>query len=208
MKVAIGGDVERDRLDGQPANEFVAPHATGSLHFDECRISADHMLGAPGQGFKVAMTSLDLFSTSVGAAGIGLAHRALDEALHHVKTRRMFGKAMVEIDGVQTKLADMVTDLATPALADRAAWAKDVIGGRCSREVSMAKLVGSEVAQRLVDAAVQLFGGGQAWPAETSSKICIAKCDRCASTRVLQKYRSWSLRATWSPRPPLRHHNR
>jgi len=140
--------------------EFVAPHAAGSLRFDECRINAERMIGAPGQGFKVAMTTFDLFRTSVGAAGIGLAHRALDETLRHVKARRMFGKTMAEIEGVQTKLADMVTDLETAALAVyRAAWAKDVNGGRCSREVSMAKLVGTEAAQRIVDAAVQLFGG-------------------------------------------------
>jgi acyl-CoA dehydrogenase len=143
-----------------PAIEFGAPHAAGSLHFDECRISSDCMVGAPGQGFKVAMTTFDLFRASVGAAGIGLAHRALDETLNHVKTRRMFGKTMAEIDGVQTKLADMVVDVETAALTVyRAAWAKDVIGGRCSREVSMAKLVGSESAQRVIDAAVQMFGG-------------------------------------------------
>jgi len=143
-----------------PAIEFCAPHAAGSLHFENCRVGADRMIGAPGQGFKVAMATFDVFRASVGAAAVGLGRRALDEALLRVSTRRMFGKKMSEIEGVQSKLADMVTELETAALVVyRAAWAKDVSGKRCSREVSMAKLVATEAAQRIVDAAVQLHGG-------------------------------------------------
>ena len=144
---------------GEPI-DFIAPHPAASLQFDECRVPARRMIGAPGQGFKAAMATLDLFRASVGAAALGAGRRALDETLSRVTTRRMFGKTMAEMDGVQTRLADMLTDLEIAALAVyRAAWTKDVSGARCTREVSMSKLVATEAAQRIVDAAVQLFGG-------------------------------------------------
>ncbi|MDE8654522.1 acyl-CoA dehydrogenase family protein [Novosphingobium album (ex Liu et al. 2023)] len=144
---------------GEPI-DLIAPHPLGSLRFDGCRVPADALIGAPGQGFKAAMAVFDIFRPSVGAAGVGVARRALDEALGHVRQRVLFGKPMARLEGVQARIADMATDTETAALAVyRAAWAKDVTGGRCSREASMAKLVGSEAAQRVVDAAVQLFGG-------------------------------------------------
>ncbi|WP_448203813.1 acyl-CoA dehydrogenase family protein [Azospirillum sp. sgz302134] len=147
-------------LTAGPAIDFMAPHPAAPLTLDRVRVGADRIVGAPGQGFKVAMATFDVFRASVGAAGIGAARRALDESLARVTGRRMFGKAMAEIEGVQTKLADMATTLETAALCVyRAAWTKDVTGGRCTRDVSMAKLVGSEAAHAVVDAAVQLFGG-------------------------------------------------
>jgi acyl-CoA dehydrogenase len=140
--------------------EIIAPHPLAGLEFRDCKVPASHMIGSPGKGFKAAMATFDIFRTSVGAAGVGAARRALDECVAHVKERRLFGKPMAELDGVQARLADMATDVDTAALAVyRAAWAKDVSGERCAREVSMAKLVGSETATRVVDAAVQLFGG-------------------------------------------------
>ncbi len=154
-------DADTPGLTAGPAIDFMAPHPAAPLTLDRVRVGADRIVGPPGQGFKVAMATFDIFRASVGAAAIGAARRALDESLGHVTSRRMFGKTMAEIEGVQTKLADMATTLETAALCVyRAAWAKDVTGGRCTRDVSMAKLVGTEAAQVVVDAAVQLFGGG------------------------------------------------
>lgn len=118
------------------------------------------MIGLPGDGFKVAMGVFDVFRTSVGAAAVGLGARALDETLGRVANRKVFGQSMAEKEGVQFKLADMVTDLETAALAVyRAAWAKDTREGRGTRYASMAKLYATEAAGRIVDAAVQLHGG-------------------------------------------------
>jgi acyl-CoA dehydrogenase len=140
--------------------EIIAPHPLAGLEFHDCKVPASHMIGSPGQGFKAAMATFDIFRASVGAAGVGAARRALDECVAHVKERHLFGKSMADLDGVRSRLADMATDVDTAALTVyRAAWAKDVSGERCAREVSMAKLVGSEAATRVVDAAVQLFGG-------------------------------------------------
>lgn len=144
---------------GDPIH-FMAAHPAAPVHFDAVPVSADRVIGLPGQGFKVAMATFDVFRASVGAAGIGAGRRALDESLARVTSRRLFGRPMAEMDGVQTKLADMATTLEQAALCVyRAAWAKDTTGGRCTRDVSMAKLAGSEAAHMVVDAAVQLFGG-------------------------------------------------
>ena len=140
--------------------ELMAAHPVAPLEFENCRVPAASMLGAPGKGFGVAMGTFDIFRTSVGAAAIGMGRRALDEVLERVRTRNLFGAAMSELQGVQSKLADMAMDIETAALTVyRAAWAKDTTGGRCSREASMAKYVGTEFASRVVDNAVQLFGG-------------------------------------------------
>lgn len=147
-------------LEVGPPIELMAPHPLAPVSFRNCRVPAGNVVGEPGRGFQVAMATFDIFRTSVGAASVGMARRALDETLAWVKTRRLFGGAMSEIAGVQSKLADMSVDLETAALAVyRAAWAKDTTGGRCTREASMAKLVGSEAAGRIIDSAVQLFGG-------------------------------------------------
>lgn len=147
-------------LEAGAAMELMAPHPLAPLSFRNCRVPAANVVGEPGRGFQVAMATFDIFRTSVGAASVGMARRALDETLGWVKTRRLFGGPMSEIAGVQSKLADMAVDLETAALTVyRAAWAKDTTGGRCTREASMAKLVGSEAAGRIIDSAVQLFGG-------------------------------------------------
>lgn len=144
---------------GDPIN-LIAPHPLANVTFHECRIPAANLIGERGNGFKVAMATFDIFRASVGAAGVGVARRALDACLERVSSRQIFGRTMSEIEGVQTKLADMATDIDTAMLmVYRAAWHKDKREGRGSREASMAKLVGSEAAFRVVDAAVQLFGG-------------------------------------------------
>jgi len=140
--------------------EMMAPHPAATLTFEECRIPATHLIGDAGNGFKVAMSVFDIFRTSVGGAAVGAARRALDETLGRVSQRRIYGKLMKEMEGVQFKLADMTADIECSALAVyRAAWTKDVRGVRGTREASMAKLVATEAAGRVVDSALQLFGG-------------------------------------------------
>jgi acyl-CoA dehydrogenase len=139
---------------------YVAPHAGGSLTFADMRVPASRLIGEPGGGFKAAMATFDIFRTSVGAAAVGFGRRALDEALGRVANRQLFGKPMSAMDGVQTKIAEMATEIESAGMqVYRAAWAKDTTGARCTREVSMAKLVATEAAQSVIDAAVQLFGG-------------------------------------------------
>jgi acyl-CoA dehydrogenase len=138
----------------------IAPHPLARLEFDGVRVPAAQRLGAPGEGFKVAMATLDVFRPTVGAASLGLARRALDEALSRATTRELFGAPMADLQLVQAKLADMALGVdASALLVYRAAWTKDVAGGRVTREAAMAKLHATETAQRVVDDAVQLFGG-------------------------------------------------
>jgi acyl-CoA dehydrogenase len=138
----------------------VAPHPLARLEFEGVRVPAEQMLGAPGEGFKVAMATLDVFRSTVGAAALGFARRALDEALGRVTGRELFGAPMAELPLVQAKLAEMALGIdASALLVYRAAWTKDVAGGRVTREAAMAKLHATETAQRVVDDAVQLFGG-------------------------------------------------
>ena len=142
------------------AIEFMAPHPAAPLTFADCRVPESCIIGQVDQGFKAAMATFDIFRASVGAAGVGIARRALAEALHRTTTRQMFGKTMADVEGIQSKLAEMSIETEAAALAVyRAAWLKDTTDGRCSAEVSMAKLLGSEAANHVVDSAVQLFGG-------------------------------------------------
>ncbi|MBE3560774.1 MAG: acyl-CoA dehydrogenase family protein [Ktedonobacteraceae bacterium] len=138
----------------------IAPHPLATLRLDECRVPASSMLGTPGDGFKIAMQTLDIFRASVAAAAIGFARRALDESLQHVRARRMFGRTLADMQITQAKLAGMATALEASALLTwQAAWLHDT--GECpaAREVAMAKMAATESAQRVIDDAVQLFGG-------------------------------------------------
>ena len=138
----------------------VAPHPLARLEFSGCRVPAENLIGSPGEGFKIAMATLDVFRSTVGAAALGFARRALDEALGRVTRRELFGAPMAELPLVQAKLADMALGVdASALLVYRAAWTKDTAGGRVTREAAMAKLHATETAQRVVDDAVQLFGG-------------------------------------------------
>lgn len=139
--------------------EVIAPHPLARLRFSNCRIPAANRLGDAGQGFKVAMATLDIFRTSVAAAALGMARRALDEALQRATTRRMFGKTLADFQLTQAKLAQMATGVDAAALLTyRAAWARDQ-GQRVTKEAAMAKLTATETAQQVIDAAVQMFGG-------------------------------------------------
>lgn len=147
-------------LEVGPHAEMIAPHPIAGLKFRDCWVPASNLIGRPGEGFKAVMATFDIFRTTVGAAALGMARRAFDEALERVRTRRIFGKPMSELESVQTKLADMHLDVQSAGLlVYSAAWARDVRDSRVSREVALAKLGATEAAQRVIDAAVQLFGG-------------------------------------------------
>ena len=139
--------------------ELIAPHPLARLRFNGCRIPATQRIGAPGEGFKVAMRTLDVFRTSVAAASLGFARRAFDEALQRATTRRMFGGVLADFQLTQAKLAQMATAIDSAALLTyRAAWQRDQ-GQNVTREAAMAKMTATENAQQVIDAAVQMFGG-------------------------------------------------
>jgi acyl-CoA dehydrogenase len=153
-------DADTRGLDTSERIDVIAPHPLGTLRFANCRVPADRLLGQPGQGFKIAMATLDVFRSTVGAAALGFARRALDEALARTRKRRLFGRALAEFQLTQASLGDMAIAVdASALLVYRAAWTKDVAGTRVTREASMAKLFATESAQQVIDAAVQLFGG-------------------------------------------------
>ncbi len=138
----------------------IAPHPLARLRFDNCRVPASAMVGKPGEGFKVAMATLDVFRTTVGAAALGFARRAMAETARRVAQRELFGAPMAELQMVQGHIADMALDIdAAALLVYRAAWTKDQGAARVSREAAMAKLYATEAAQRVIDTAVQLHGG-------------------------------------------------
>ncbi|OGT76091.1 MAG: acyl-CoA dehydrogenase [Gammaproteobacteria bacterium RIFCSPLOWO2_02_FULL_56_15] len=138
-----------------------APHPLGTIRLEDCRVPATAMLSKPGDGFKIAMATLDIFRSSVGAASLGFARRAFDEAIRQSKKRVVFGKHLSEYQLTQVKLADMAVSIdAAALLIYRAAWTKDRNpGGRVTREAAMAKLYATEEAQKVIDQAVQIFGG-------------------------------------------------
>jgi acyl-CoA dehydrogenase len=139
---------------------LIAPHPIGEIAFDQCRVPAEDMVGSEGDGFKLAMETLDTFRASVGAAACGMARRALDEAVRYSSNRKQFGRLLSEHQLVQAKLADMITELdAARLLVYRAAYAKDNGADRITREASEAKLFATEAAFRIVDSAVQIHGG-------------------------------------------------
>ncbi|WP_422027215.1 acyl-CoA dehydrogenase family protein [Roseovarius sp.] len=140
--------------------QVIAPHPLARLRFNDVRVPAANMIGAPGQGFKVAMAVLDVFRTTVAAAALGFARRALDEAVARVTERHIQGAPLSDLQMVQGHIADMALDVdASALLVYRAAWTKDSGAPRVSREAAMAKLFSTEQAQSVIDRAVQLHGG-------------------------------------------------
>jgi acyl-CoA dehydrogenase len=140
--------------------DVIAPHPLAKLRFADCRVPVANRLGAPGEGFKVAMATLDIFRSTVGAAALGLARRAFDEAIHRAATRKLFGAPLADLQLTQAALADSAVDIdAAALLVYRAAWTRDSGAARITRESSSAKLFATEMAQRVIDRAVQLFGG-------------------------------------------------
>ena len=139
--------------------DVIAPHPLARLQFSDCRIPVSQRLGEAGGGFKLAMRTLDVFRTSVAAAALGFARRALQESLERATTRRMFGGVLADFQLTQAKLADMAMQVDSAALLTyRAAWQRDQ-GRNVTSEAAMAKYVATEGAQRVIDAAVQLWGG-------------------------------------------------
>jgi alkylation response protein AidB-like acyl-CoA dehydrogenase len=143
--------------------DVLAPHPLGTITFQDCRVPAEAAIGEPGKGLKVALATLDVFRSTVGAAALGFARRALDEALEWTVHRRAFGKNLAEFQLTQGRLADMALDVdASALLVYRAAWTRDAGAERnvrVTREAAMAKLFSTEAAQRVIDGAVQLLGG-------------------------------------------------
>ena len=140
--------------------EVMAPHPLATVEFAGCRVPKTHLLGRAGEGFKVAMATLDIFRATVGAAALGFARRALDEAVARVKEREAFGQKLAQFQATQLRLADMATEIdAAALLVYRAAWTRDVAADRVTREAAMAKMYATEAAQRVIDSAVQLWGG-------------------------------------------------
>ncbi|MEP6145785.1 MAG: acyl-CoA dehydrogenase family protein, partial [Nisaea sp.] len=140
--------------------EVIAPHPLARLKFTEMRLPADALIGAPGAGFRIAMSVLDIFRATVGAAALGFARRAFDESLKRARERELFGAPLSELQMVQGHLADMALGVdASALLIYRAAWTKDMGASRVTREASMAKLHATETAQQIIDQAVQLHGG-------------------------------------------------
>ncbi|HEY3257427.1 MAG TPA: acyl-CoA dehydrogenase family protein [Gemmatimonadaceae bacterium] len=140
--------------------ETIAPHPLARIRFENCRVPADRVVGEPGKGLKVALATLDVFRSTVGAAALGFARRALDEALAYVSDRRMFGQALKDFQLTQARIAQMATQIdASALLVYRAAWTRDNGAPRVTREAAMAKMYATEAAQHVIDDALQLLGG-------------------------------------------------
>ena len=140
--------------------DTIAPHPLARLRFSDCRIPKSALLGQSGQGFKIGMSVLDVFRSTVAAAALGFARRALDEALSRVSVRHVQGAPLADLQMVQGHIADMALDVdAAALLVYRAAWAKDSGAARITREAAMAKLFSTDQAQLVIDKAVQLHGG-------------------------------------------------
>ena len=140
--------------------EVIAPHPLARLAITNCKVAADDLIGAAGDGFRIAMATLDVFRTTVGAAALGFARRALAEAIGRAASRELFGAPLSELQMVQGHVADMAVEIdAAALLVYRAAWVKDTGAARVTREAAMAKLYATESAQRVIDTAVQIHGG-------------------------------------------------
>jgi acyl-CoA dehydrogenase len=140
--------------------DVIAPHPLATLRFEACRIPVENRIGGPGDGFKVAMATLDIFRSTVGAAALGFARRALHETVSHAKSRKLFGGTLGDLQLSQAAIADSAAEVDCAALlVYRAAWTKDQGAARVTREAALAKLVATENAQKVIDRAVQIHGG-------------------------------------------------
>ena len=154
-------DADRPGLRVSERQRLLAPHAIGALSLSDCRVPRSHLLGQPGDGFRIGMATLDIFRASVGAAALGFARRALDEALAHAGRREAFARPLADFQMVQDRIARMAIDIdAAALLVYRSAWVRDTRAERVTREASMAKYYATEAAQRVVDSALQIHGGG------------------------------------------------
>ena len=152
-------DADAPGLNVSERIQMMAPHPLATIQLNDCRVPAGQRLGQPGEGFKIAMATLDIYRPTVGAAALGFARRALDEALARTESREVFGSALADLQMTQAAIADMALEVdASALLVYRAAWAKDQGQARVTREAAMAKLHATEAAQRVIDAALQLAG--------------------------------------------------
>jgi acyl-CoA dehydrogenase len=157
--IALVVDADAPGLKAEADIDVIAPHPLGTLTFDGCRVPSSAIVGQPGKGMGVALGTLDVFRTTVGAAANGFARRAMDEAVAHAKARVAFGKPLADFQLTQAAIADMATAIDTSALlVYRAAWLRDRGAARVTREAAMAKLVATESAQQVIDRAVQVLG--------------------------------------------------
>ena len=153
-------DADNGGVSVSERQELLAPHAIGSLVFNECRVPHSHLLGSPGDGFEIGMATLDIFRATVGAAALGFARRALDEAVSYADRREAFDQSLSDFQMVQDRIAQMAIDVdAAALLVYRSAWVRDTQAERVTREASMAKYYATEAAQRVVDSALQIHGG-------------------------------------------------
>lgn len=157
--VAVVVDADAPGLTVGPPIRLLAPHPIGTLTFSGCRVPIDQIVGDAGRGMQVVLGTLDVFRTTVGAAAVGFARRAFDEAVQHVRRRHAFGRPLAEFQMTRAAIADMATAIdAAALLVYRAAWQRDQGGGSMTREAAMAKLAATESAQQVIDRAVQLLG--------------------------------------------------
>ena len=170
--VALVVDADNPGLTVSERITVNAPHPLGTLDMEACRVPAGAVLGEAGKGMRVALGTLDIFRSTVGAASLGFARRALSEATSHVMTRRAFGQRLADFQLTQAKLAEMALAVdASALLVYRAAWTRDAGAERVTREAAMAKLYATEAAQRVIDDAVQLFGGRGVVVGETVERL-------------------------------------
>jgi acyl-CoA dehydrogenase len=153
-------DAETPGLTIEERIDVIAPHPLATLKFEKCRIPLANRLGAPGEGFKIAMATLDIFRSTVGAAALGFARRAQHETIKRASSRQLFGGVLGDLQLVQAAIAESAAELdAASLLVYRAAWTKDQGAPRVTREAAIAKMVATENAQKIIDRAVQLHGG-------------------------------------------------
>ncbi|HUQ82477.1 MAG TPA: acyl-CoA dehydrogenase family protein [Gemmatimonadaceae bacterium] len=170
--IAVVVDADNPGLKVSERIEVNAPHPLGTLELTACRVPAGSVLGEPGKGMRVALGTLDIFRSTVGAASLGFARRALREATQHAISRKVSGQRLADFQLTQAKLAEMAVEVdASALLVYRAAWTRDSGAERVTREAATAKLYATESAQRVIDAAVQLFGGRGVVVGETVERL-------------------------------------